>query len=199
MMYKYLYHYSTVEFTDGLKSRQAQRLGNTKWGDRYNSHISFFLEPIPIDLPKILNNRHAFWKDGVALYEYKVDINKLPRDVAFRLVESHEKTNLIRHVQNWDGLVTPAQRSKYMAEIEAVEAENGYVDFGINKLKRAIRYANSDIRLDFADSYRYFMADKPKPNELIEKYGPYVPHLMLYLGMTTIFPESITKITLTGK
>ena len=37
--------------------------------------ISFFLEPIPDDIAKLFDNKHAYWQSGKKLYEYKVELS----------------------------------------------------------------------------------------------------------------------------
>ena len=90
-----LYHYSINKY-ETLKSLIAQRMPKKSQsnGDEfaYDRSLSFFLEPIPLDIAEIYFRRHEFWKSGLELYQYQVHLNALSKNIAFVLTETPKKT-----------------------------------------------------------------------------------------------------------
>ena len=70
----YLYHYSDKLFDRLLTKRKQGVTDDENKLEKYAylDHISFFLEPIPLDiLPSIHKNKHPFYVEGKELNEYK--------------------------------------------------------------------------------------------------------------------------------
>lgn len=87
-----LYHYSLAKY-DRLLSRRAQGITLSETEQKraekdlktyflmghYNDHISFFFEPVPLDIMGALYGKdHPVWKPGQTLYEYTIPFDTLP-------------------------------------------------------------------------------------------------------------------------
>lgn len=191
-----LYHYSATEFSE-LKSKIAQGIKNA--GDHgikgYASSISFFLEPIPLDIAEILHHEHDFWVSGRDLYQHEVDSNDLPLDVDFVLTETPDKTKLLYEEQDWSKAEgNPELVKQYKQEIEDLEKKKGYRGKGRLKLVKVCRPFSKNISDHYKQMYK-LNAKHPEDN-LINKYAACVPHLMIYVGRDAIKISEVKKITL---
>lgn len=194
-----LYHYSKEKY-NSILSKTAQGYKGNQTGEYvYNDSVSFFLSPIPRNLPDILENQHEFWKSGQELYEYKVTLNAFPEDIKYVLTESEEKTELLYEKQDWDIIPSSKNGSKIMArylqEIREMELEKGYMGEGLSNLVKVCKkYSGRSL-------VPYYMKvaelHKKYPNDgLMSKYAACVPHLKLYVGKMVINYNSVTKIKL---
>ena len=199
-----LYHYNS-ELFDDLRSLVAQGRsknieGLTNDGPfGYSKSISFFFKPIPKDLPNIFDGNHEFWTYGKELYEYEIPLSNIPDELYYRIVESNEKTDLIRNKQDWS-LVNENNlklKDKYIKELFTLENKLHYTGKGIKEFLLGYSKVSLDIRKDYINSYKYILEDKEP--ELLSKYAPYVPHLMLYADKNPIIYSKAKKIKLSGK
>lgn len=199
-----LYHYNHKPLKE-LKSMFARGLekegfelkeeykGTIKEKFAYNKNLSFFLEPIPRDLPEILNHEHGFWKKGTVVYEHIVKLDNLPKDIHYRLVESRLATDLIFNKQNWDLVENnPRLKQRYLDEIKALELEKKYIGYSLRDLKQGIFNLPHDIREDYKQSY---LTAKANPElDMLAKYASNVPHLMAYPAEIPVKVESVSKV-----
>lgn len=200
-----LYHYNVqhLDFLQslygrGISDEDKKRLG--EWATKtdgpfaYTKNLSFFMEPIPLDLPEILHNEHTFWKSGLTLYEHVVDTKEFVHDIPYRLVEAAEKTDLIFRKQNWDlAENNPELTSFYKSQIADLEKELELEGTGVGNLVRvASRYKG--IRNYYKEAYKLYKKF-PKDN-LISKYAACVPHLMVYPAEAKIKVSRVNEITL---
>lgn len=195
-----LYHYSKSKY-ENISSQIARSGSIVDNGDdfQYEKNVSLFLEPIPRNISKLLNGEHEFWKSGNTIYEYTVDVSKLPKHIPFKLVESYEKTDLIYKKQNWnwdDIKKNPKIREENLKEISDLEFSLGFKGFTKTMLIKAINKVLP--KLDMSKDYllMYKRHKKHPEDELIKKYAPTVPHLMLYPAKVPIEYESVELITL---
>lgn len=200
-----LYHYNTkqLDFLQSLYGRGISKEDKTRLGDlatetegpfAYTKNLSFFMEPIPIDLPKILHNEHAFWSSGRVLFEHIIDTKEFPHDVPYRLVESTEKTDLIFNKQNWElAEGNPELTALYKKQLKDLEQELNLEGTGVSNLIRvASRYKG--IRKNYKEAYKIY---KRFPEDrLIEKYAACVPHLMVYTAEKKIRVSLVNEVIL---
>lgn len=196
-----LYHYS-VEKYDNLLTLIAR--GKEKEGFdsdvndpfSYNKSMSFFLEPIPRDLPSLYDNKHHFWKEGVELYEYIIPLSHLKEDTPYIIVETREKTDLIRNKQDWDSITedTLDIKMKYLKEINELQVKKKYKGMNISSFLKGLRTVPLEIRKDFINAYSYIKKDKDF--DLLDKYAAYVPHVMFYVDKQVVKYSSVKKIVL---
>lgn len=151
----------------------------------YKRNVSFFLEPIPRNLPSILHNEHNFWKSGVSLWEYVIDSRDLPKNVPFQLVESNEATELIYRKQDWSNVNdNPALIKKYKQELEQLKIELRLKGEGSTALEVIARKYSKGIANYYAEAYKLHK-DNPEDG-IMDKYAACVPHLMVYPGVQSV-------------
>ncbi len=201
MEIKYLYHYSKERY-DVLKTRLAQsivtdeekqagilRAKETYRLAPYYEHISFFLEPIPLDiLGAIYGKNHHTWYPGNELYEYKIDINKLGV-FKFELVESPEATKFYYDPKN-DSLTL----EEYYKELYKLRLRLNEIGYDKQSL---IKVCSSMLGL--TRSCYLQIPSRPNWNEIKDKYAATVPHVMLYPKTGIVKYESITKVKVGSK
>ncbi len=197
-----LYHYNSKKLKT-VKSRAALDLDKPEAategveGDPFNyiKSTSWFMEPIPRDLPSILHGEHEYWKPGIVLYEHIIDINDLPDDVYYHLVESHARTELMNK-QPWDRVSGDrgSLRSKLIRELDDLELKLGLKGQGRDNLKEIIRTTPRDIRKDYKALYDTWV--KEQDPGLMRRYASGVPHLMLYVDMTPIPVRKVNRVIL---
>jgi hypothetical protein len=180
---KYLYHYSSQMF-DILKTREKQNKPlDSKLkanSSDYDKHISFFLEPIPLDiLPDIHHNKHPFYVTGKEVYEYKIPTVNLGT-MRYYLTESPEKTKAL-----YD---TSIDDDAYYALMDKVNKEQRYVGTKIKDIEDLVERFEGTTK-------NYFMKIPSYPNyeEIKGKYAPCVPHLMIYPETGLVKYGSVTK------
>lgn len=181
----HLYHYSTQQLTkintkrkQGISDpdliRHAESRANNL-GDIgcYLDHISFFLEPIPVDiLPKLFKGKHPFYQPNATLIEHVVAV-KLKDEIKWSLQE----TPVINEFSDrWD-----------------------WEDIDVDKRRLYIRKINKEmtrLKLQGYDTLDMFNAIRPYIGRTKEyfikarsskwaedtstQYAAEVPHLMIY-------------------
>lgn len=177
-----VYHYSRKLYGE-LKSKNMQEgIVGSDEAFAYDSHISFFLAPIPKDLPSILKNEHEFWTSGKNFFEYVTVLESLPEDTYWRITETKEKTNLIFNVQDWDN-ISEGQRVKNLKQIEALEYELGYKGKGTNALIQKLRKFKFEGRDEWYAMRKLY--EETKGENFMQQYAASVPHLMIYFNSST--------------
>ena len=167
-----LYHYNKHKFKE-LKSLAAQQ--NIAKSDitnlPYNTSISFFIEPIPLDiLPSIHKNKHNFYVNGDNVYEYTIDINELSKQkFIYHLVESPEVIELY-----YDETISD---KNYSSIKDKIEQDHKYIGNNIHDLQSVIRPFLNKTK----DYFKKVPSYSNYKESLIKKYAPCVPHLMIYL------------------
>ena len=193
-----LYHYNTETFKE-LQSQNLQKQGpvvGAKSSDvvpknvfDYENNISFFLEPIPIDLPSIFEGKHEFWKPGLKLVEHVITLGALPNNIAYRLVESPEKTKLLLS-QTWSKETAKGNHEA----LKELEIKLGYWGIGLNNLEQAIKTYKKGLKGYYEKAYEISKTDPDM--DILSKYASCVPHLMLYPGLIGLKVQSTKTITL---
>jgi hypothetical protein len=164
-----LYHYSHKLYSTLLtRTAQKQKKKKLTVNDRkYDDHISFFIEPIPLDiLPGLHKFEHPFYRDGSKVYEYCIHTTTLGK-FYYELVESPEKTNIY-----YDNSLSDDEYHKLLKQIEK---DNNYTGTSLSELNKLINKFKGKTR-------RYFQLIPKRPNyeDIKTKYAPTVPHFMIY-------------------
>lgn len=179
-----LYHYSK-ELYDVLKSRAAQKdMPPTNTPDMmYDRSISFFIEPIPLDiLPSLHHYNHHFYKDKSKVYEYQISDHDLNKDkFVFRLVESPEKTQLY-----YDDSILDKE---YHERLNAAIKEFGYTGTTTREIEPLVRRFKGTTR----DLFKKLPTYPNYETDLKTKYAPLVPHLMIYFNRGVIPYSSVAQ------
>ena len=193
-----LYHYSAAHF-DQLKTLEKQRpltkeeieegARSVKWGAPlpYYSHISFFFEPVPLDiLSSIFPKDHHTWFKGSRLYEYIVDPASIDH-FQYAVVESPEKTELY-----YDESLSIEE---YHRRNDALKKKFHYTGHSLAELQQAAKHLEGTTRA-------CFLALPSRPNwsergkdSIQNKYAATVPHVMLYPASGVIEYQSVKKVT----
>ncbi len=195
-----LYHYSVERYTElsSLAARGLQKKGfEAKESDpfAYNKSISFFFEPIPLNLPEILHHEHNFWKTGVELYQYEISTIQLKEETPYRLTEGEEIVDLIYNKQDWDKAKgNNSLIEQYKKEIQEMEVLLKYKGTDVNELIKASKKYQTGIRKKYQELYE-FHRKHPEDN-LLDKYAACVPHVMIYIDKLIIKPKRVTRIRL---
>jgi hypothetical protein len=180
---RYLYHYSDQLF-DSLKTREKQNKPldpkvKTNFSD-YDKHISFFLEPIPLDiLPDIHHNKHPFYVAGKEVYEYRIPTVNLGI-MDYKLVESPEKTKA-----RYD---TSIDDDAYFELMDKVNIANKYIGDKISDIEDLVDRFEGTTRNYFIKIPSY-----PDYEKMKTKYAPCVPHLMVYPKSGIVRYSSVSK------
>lgn len=186
-----LYHYSDKLYPSlqtrrksGLATREEIKKAETD-AKQYSSpgpyvdHISFFFDPLPLDiLPTLYAPEHQVWFKGNRLYEYMVDVEGLPRDLTYHVVESVRKTayrDRFIKTHNWVD-DDPVLLSKYLKELKGLQLKWGELGRDWFMFKKKIR----DHRGTTRDAY-IKARQRDDFEEGRHRYASNVPHLMLYL------------------
>lgn len=181
----YLYHYSDKLF-DRLLTKRKQGIkddANKLEKYAYLDHISFFLEPIPLDiLPSIHKNKHPFYVEGKELNEYKILTTSLGK-MFYRLVESPENIKLL-----YD---TTIDDETYYKERDKVDKKNKYEGTSLKDLESLVHRFQGTTREYFKKIPSY-----PNYEEIKTKYAPCVPHFMIYPETGIVNYSECNKVTL---
>lgn len=148
----------------------------------YYSHISFFLEPIPLDIiSELFGGTHNVWCSGNQLYQYTVDPHTIG-EFKYSVVESPEKTKLL-----YDPTVTDAD---YEIVLASVIKQHGYIGSGVKQLIRATKSLVGTTR-------KYYKLLPGRPNfkaKLSQKYAATVPHVMIYPATGEILYQDVQQV-----
>lgn len=180
---KYLYHYSRDLYKD-LRTREKQAVVSEGQAQNklpsYDKHISFFLEPIPLDiLPDIHKNQHPFYVAGNEVYEYRVPTVNLGT-MTYHLTESPEKTKAL-----YD---TTIDDDEYYRIMDEVNKANKYIGDNVRDLESLIDKFEGTTRNAFIKLPCY-----PNYEEIKNKYAPTVPHFMIYPKSGIVRYSSVSK------
>ena len=194
----FLYHYS-AEKHSVLKSIEKQNKltheDKEKWDKlarefgrmgAYYQHISFFFEPIPLDIiSKVFSGQHPVWYSGNVLYEHKVSIDDLG-EFSYELVESPEVTELYYNPR-YDNY----SDKEWIKLKNKITQENGYTSNTPEELINAISKNIGSVR----DAYIQ-LPHRLNFQDIKLKYAATVPHLMIYpkSGMDNV--TSVSKVVI---
>lgn len=181
----HLYHYSEQQLAKIFTRRKqggtpddivklAESLANGI-GDIgcYLDHISFFLEPIPLDiLPKLFKGEHPFYKSDRQLIEHVVRVN-LKDDLKYSLQET-PVIGTFSDRWKWDDIDSDTRRI-YLRKINKEMDRLKLQGTNPNDMFEVIRPYIGRTR-------DYFIKARSSQwaNDTATKYAGEVPHLMLY-------------------
>lgn len=187
-----LYHYSTESFKE-LQCLQYQKEGKVsafskevlqlKEIPEYDRNISFFFEPLPLDiLPALHQFQHPFYKVGKTVVEHTVlldpDLGK--HKCIYVVVESPEVVAL-RDLfdKKYPGWYNKGDDDptvvEYFRQKDKTLKDNNYHGDNLNTLTAVSRKFIGTTRKAFKDCVKRKDYEDNKT-----KYAPNVPHLMLY-------------------
>lgn len=194
-----LYHYSAAKHTV-LKTREKtsppdkEKLAKAKEDmethkdpGTYYQHISFFFEPVPLDLVgKIFGKEHHFWFPGHDIYEHIVDLSSMP-EFKYRIVESPLAVKMF-YETDWDDL-DDSDLLKYFRELADKQKAHGEIGSGPSELKSAASSMVGSVLEAFKE-----LPKRPNWEELKSKYAATVPHVMVYPKGGEITVDEIKEV-----
>jgi len=196
-----LYHYSTDQYTvlktmrlAGVVDREREQKFDKSVVERslvghYFDHISFFIDPIPLDLASLSGHRHTLWTKGLKLYEHKVTISI--NDVfRYDLVATPKHLKLLD--DTLDGVDWDDERARkgYFDAERKISKDNGYSHGDYNTFITTISKFKNGTRQSFIDMFKLDLDMEYR------QHAARVPHLMLYPENGSIPVTSVKRITL---
>lgn len=162
----------------------------------YDRSISFFLEPIPLDIAKLYKGKHSFWKSGVELFEHVTTINHLAFDPFYYLAETPKKIEFLYEKQDWDSIedADDPKIKTFLKEIQKMEKREHYRWKGRKEMLRVSKPFIGKARGFIEQAAK--LAEKYPDDGIMNKYAACVPHLMIYSGIDGIEVDNVSKITL---
>lgn len=182
-------------------------LGADHHGDR---GVNFFLSEIPLDIANIYDNKHSFWKSGLELFEYRIEVKDSIFDIdvlknkayaggfPFRVCGTKEAVDLVYNKQEWDwtGEMDAKLIKKYEKEIIALEKRLGYFAYwGFKDVSAAIKKANRPI-VECINESKKLMLSKGQEKDFYSQPLVNIPHMILYSGYAPIVYTEKKKIKL---
>ena len=178
-----LYHYS-IECYDRLLTRTQQGIvlseAEQQRAERemkryfqtglYNDSISFFFEPVPLDILGALYGKdHPVWKPGQSLFEYMVPIDSLPKG-PYRFAETPVCQQYL-----YDEAYSKLPDHVWFEERYLAQKKLGEVGTDHRVLKQKAYSYQGKTRDFFIRA-----TQRPEFDDYRLKYAANVPHLMLY-------------------
>lgn len=182
-----LYHYN-VNPLDDIRSLKLQNKTSAKeWSENYSSSVSFFFEPIPLDLPSIFDGKSKQWISGSKLYEHLIDVDDIEEDIKFHITETPDKTKLLYYKQDWSKVKKGnGLRDKYLQEIEDMEIKKGYRGQGLNNFVKVAQPFKKGIRQHYINAS---VLAKCEPL-IYDLYAGTIPHVMMFPTKPILVKES---------
>ncbi len=176
-----LYHYAGAPYTSlrTLKHRDPaykdERTFDRHEPGSYGEHISFFLEPAPLDiLGKLYSDvRHSLWVEGKTVYEHIVQSSNI-LSFSFMLVETPFDYAFMDEHWPVDAVFTDAEKESYFKELAKQKQRRGLVGNGNSAFERTAK--------QFLGKTRQAFISRAAVNNQEDKmrYATGVPHVMLY-------------------
>lgn len=206
-----LYHYSTERFAVLLTRRtqgtltqkeleeaetRSRRMGTIA---PYVDHISFFFDPLPLELLASIfrptsefKEEHPVWFKGNQLFEHVVEVETLNPNCAWEVVESFKKTKFLDDFSDKHNWVddNPELLRLYLVEAKKNAVAWGEEGHGLQGLLKQIKlntgvteraYQQARARDDFGWGRM--------------KYAANVPHLMFYPEAGKVAVAYTNKVT----
>ena len=141
----------------------------------YYDHVSFFFEPLPLEkMGKHFGNFHDFWFDGHLVYEHIVNLNDVPRDMRFDIVETPTLDPWWEQ-NGFKDNAPKAERLRVFAALRKAKEQIGEIGYNAKDLERMAKQFDHGV-------FDYYL--KQKASKLWEegktKYAAGVPHVMIY-------------------
>lgn len=202
-----LYHYSKDQY-DTLMTKRAsgkatpEEIKRAEAGARrilmpgtaYVDHISFFFDPIPSEiLGQLYGKGHPVWFNGNELYEYVVEMDKLPEKLLYEVVETErEVAALDKFVKdhNWVN-DDPVLLKKWFAFILSEKLKWGEYGDDLGKLYIQAKRNSGNLTTNFLKAVQ---REDFKDN--FTKYAASVPHLMCYPSSGQIQYDIMNRVVI---
>jgi hypothetical protein len=195
-----LFHYSQEQHPT-LKTLRQIGYSNPEREERFNQsvktrhlvghyldHISFFIDPIPRNLPEMSKNKHTLWKRGVQMYEHQVILDGT--DFVFDIVATPEHLELMEAESSDIDWSNQESISDYFLKERKISIKNGYCGSGTDELKRGL------LKFQGKTEHYFKQMFKRKLTSELRQYAARVPHVMIYSKTGNLPVFSSTRIKL---
>lgn len=171
--------YHRAEVTEKqLQEEQELALTNGRPG-AYSKHISFFLEPYPLDFAASVYENHKIWYRGNTLFEHIVETDEF--EFTYELVETTEKAILYADPSVSD--------EKYFKQMEKLKKEKHWIGKNNTEFEIAAKPYIGTLKRSIET-----VSKLPNFKNFSHKYAALVTHVMLYPDNQVISVDSIKKI-----
>lgn len=186
-----LYHYSLncydelltrraqgENYKDGEEEEKLKFLEETNGVGLYIDSMSLFFDPIPRDLPDILEKPHPFWTNGRVICEHVVLLSDIG-DAPFSVTEQPDKNLLVLNTDfdapGFDWIAWHKQKNLLVKN-------SGDTGYGLTAMRKTVIKYKNKTRKFYIDAQKlHKVMEKIDPNyDGREKYAAFVPHLDLY-------------------
>lgn len=178
-----LYHYSAKPHSELLTNSLRNVVSDHNVvSEDYDDHLSFFMEPIPVDIAKQLNNEFDKWKSGTVLFEHVIYLSNIK-------------------ITKWEFASTPEGRAFYIENFDISKRKSpGYIDEYLDK-KAKFKKDNNLIGISsrvLANKIPSYISDDKmgtyikinKKHGRVDQYASEIPHLLI----NTKSPVKVTKV-----
>ena len=184
-----LYHYAASEYQI-LLTRKKQGISKPtdvmvqvsqeiRPGD-YTEHISFFVEPQPLDIMSSVYKDHDVWHKGSVLYEHTVDLS-LVNAFKYHFVETPEKIDILFN----DAISTV----EYYSLLNKINKDKHYIGSTLREFMLPYNQFKGNTRQFILKASSY-----PNWKSNINKYAACVPHVMLYPKSGEVIVQSVKRV-----
>lgn len=188
-----LYHYSKSPYTHFKTLAMQKNITNEEKKKAladmeeyhqpgpYYSHISFFFEPVPVDIIGGLfrGSGNEFWVTGNTIYEHIIDSKELG-DFKYMIIETSVDRE---HRKSWSDT---GDEKWYFAEKYRLLVKCNYIGSGNNAFERGALPLVGTTRQAYINTVK-----NPFDTNSLKKYAADVPHVMIYPTRQT--PIRITR------
>lgn len=192
-----LYHYSK-EFYKDLRTLKARGIEIDKGNPEkkkfklgaYNEHISFFLEPAPLDILGAIfkDANHEVWIPGNELYEYEISVSHMP-EFKYDIVES-PLTNDLFYNPKYDDIVD----DEWLELLYKKKKEAGEIGYSKREFLKVAPKLIGILRQEYLK-----IRSRPNWDRIKEKYAATCVHVMLYPEGGIIKYDHFKKVVVGNK
>ena len=198
-----LYHYAASEFTElqtpryrGTTDPKKIKIGEEKaklygLAGAYCDHLSFFFDPIPLDLlGKLFGEGHPVWYSGSKLYQHVISLDDLG-DCPYEVVETVTQ-NRVADQFDWS---KEENRDKNILEFYKRQNRAKKLNGEIGYDKKTLHEQISKFRGGTRDAY--IAASKSADfQDSFMQYAAGVPHLMAYPLSGKVAVLEVSKVVI---
>jgi len=197
-----LYHYAASEFSELLTPRvrgttdpkklkmadeRAKRFGLV---GPYCDHISFFFEPIPLDiLGKLFGKDHPVWFSGNKLYQHVISLDDLG-DCPYEVVETPTQ-NRVADKFDWSKEDKREDNlTEFFKQQNRAKTLNGEIGYDKKKLHEQISKYRGGTRAAYIA-----MSKSEDFQDGFMQYAAGVPHVMAYPPSGKVAVLEVSQVT----
>ena len=181
--YVKLYHYSATQYPvlQTVENRQVDTHNYSKYlayakqtGDigGYHQHLSFFIEPVPVDIWRFYPTDHPVWAKGTKLFLHHIYLeDAFPGGYKFTETPLHQKRVKGLPDELSDAELIAFKKALYKEQYNEGEMGTSFIQCA-TKIRELTKNGMYHWYLKLKNSVNY--------EEVKYKYAANIPHLMMY-------------------